>query len=244
MKAAFSVWNDRIAPVFDVARRLHLVPVEPEHPLGETQDILMDEESSADPVLRLAALNVTTLVCGAISRPLHHRLLASGIWVIPFIAGDLRSVIEAWRHDRLNTDHFAMPGCRGWQMKHRSIGLTCHATPDRDPSSNHHSRFRLQRCVMPGRNRRGFRKMEGANPQADSGTGNGPRLGRIASGFRPLAGRGRGGRCGIEGAGGQDRYPDTARLGSAPYHPTANLRMKLDLILERLDELETRLPKS
>lgn len=97
---------------------------------------------------------------------------------------------------------------------------------------------------MPGRNRRGVRKIEGTNPQADSGTGSGTRLGRIAGGFRPLAGRWRGGRRGIEGAVGRDRYPDAARLGSAPYHPTANLRMKLDLILERLDELETHLPKS
>ncbi len=118
MKAAFSVWNDRIAPVFDVAQRLHLVEVAAERRISAAQIILMDVDPSTNPALRVVALDVTILVCGAISRPLHHQLMHSGIRVIPFVAGELRPVIAAWLEGRLNAKWFAMPGCRKRQKGH------------------------------------------------------------------------------------------------------------------------------
>ncbi|MDP2862869.1 MAG: hypothetical protein Q8N95_08765, partial [Desulfobacterales bacterium] len=54
---------------------------------------------------------VGTLVCGAISRPLHGMVIASGIRVISFVAGDLRKVINAWLDGNLESGKFAMPGC-------------------------------------------------------------------------------------------------------------------------------------
>ncbi len=64
-------------------------------------------------LIRLAELDVGTLVCGAISRPLHEMVAAHGIEVIPFVAGDLSEVIQAWLGDKLEHDTFAMPGCCG-----------------------------------------------------------------------------------------------------------------------------------
>ena len=112
MKAAFAYWDKRIAPVFDTARQIHLVEAESGRILVEAPETLPDD-LPVQKVLRLTELRVGTLVCGAISRPLHELVSAYGIRVIPFVAGDLRQVIQAWLQGRLTGDTFAMPGCRG-----------------------------------------------------------------------------------------------------------------------------------
>lgn len=109
VKTAFSSWNQRIAPVFDVARQLVLVETESGRILSETEETFPADEMGAK-VRILAGLRVNTLVCGAISRFLHGFVASYGITVVPFVAGDLREVIQAWIEDRLNDD-FAMPGC-------------------------------------------------------------------------------------------------------------------------------------
>jgi predicted Fe-Mo cluster-binding NifX family protein len=110
MKTAFAVWNKRIAPVFDVARHIHIVETESGRIVGEAREELTDEVP-ARKALHLAELGIGTLVCGAISWPLQEMVAAYGIRVVPFVAGDLREVIEARLSGRLEKDVFAMPGC-------------------------------------------------------------------------------------------------------------------------------------
>jgi len=122
MKAAFAVWDKRIAPVFDVARQIHLVEAEVGNILAETQESI-PEEMTTQKALRLAQLGAETLVCGAISRPTQAMVEAYGIRVIPFVAGDLREVIHAWLSDSLENGLFAMPGCCGRRGRKRFQGL-------------------------------------------------------------------------------------------------------------------------
>jgi predicted Fe-Mo cluster-binding NifX family protein len=110
MKAAFASWNNRIAPVFDVARRVSVVESKAGRPVGEVQEVQLDD-LPFNKVLRLTALGVGTLVCGAISRPLHEFVVSQGIRIIPFVAGELREVIQAWLSGEVAGDAFAMPGC-------------------------------------------------------------------------------------------------------------------------------------
>jgi len=110
MKAAFAVWDNRIAPVFDVARRIHVVEVESGRIVTRTIEELVDE-LPVQKALRLVELGIGTLVCGAISRPLQAMIAANGLRVIPFIAGELNEVIQAWLSGNLGEDLFAMPGC-------------------------------------------------------------------------------------------------------------------------------------
>lgn len=117
MRAAFSYWDNRIAPVFDTARLLWIVEVESEKILRETGENLPDGEW-IQTALRLAEMRVDVLVCGAISRPLHTLIEAYGIEVIPFVAGDLHKVIQAWISESLDRPLFAMPGC-GLRRRHR-----------------------------------------------------------------------------------------------------------------------------
>jgi predicted Fe-Mo cluster-binding NifX family protein len=112
MKTAFAAWNKRIAPVFDVARYLHIVEFDEGRIIAQSQEALADD-GPTHRALRLARMEIRVLVCGAISRQLQTMIEAYGIRVVPFVAGDLREVIEAWFHKRLEKDMFAMPGCHG-----------------------------------------------------------------------------------------------------------------------------------
>jgi predicted Fe-Mo cluster-binding NifX family protein len=112
MRVAFATWNDRIAPVFDVTRRLHVVDTVGSRMVRESEESL-DDEAPAGRAARLATLGIDALVCGAISRRQEALIEAYGLTVVPFVTGDLRDVVEAWRAGKLGREAFAMPGCEG-----------------------------------------------------------------------------------------------------------------------------------
>jgi len=125
VKAAFASWDNRLTPVFDVARQVSVVESRAGKPVGEVQEVQLDG-LPVNKVLRLAELGVGTLVCGAISRPMHELVAGRGIRVISFVAGDLHEVIQAWLNGDLAGDAFAMPGCcrRRRHRCHRRRGRT------------------------------------------------------------------------------------------------------------------------
>ncbi|MBN2201995.1 NifB/NifX family molybdenum-iron cluster-binding protein [bacterium] len=110
-KAAFTVWENRIAPVFDVARHVRLVETENGRIVREDRAELT-EESPVQKARRIADLGCGILVCGAISRPVQEMASAFGIRVISFMSGDEAEVLQAWLEGRLDEERFAMPGCR------------------------------------------------------------------------------------------------------------------------------------
>jgi len=118
MKTAFSVWEQRIAPVFDTSRQIHLVESEGSRITAENE-YLVSGNAVPQKVKWLARQGVSTLVCGAVSRPLQEQLFAAGIKVVPFVAGDLSRVIQALFDGSLKGSAFMMPGCcgrrQGWR---------------------------------------------------------------------------------------------------------------------------------
>jgi len=119
MIAAFATWNSRIAPVFDVAHKLHLVHWDGVE-ISKESEALLHAESPAQIALTLAELHVDVLVCGAISQHLQAMVVAYGIEVIPFVAGELHQVIEAWLQGKLLcSSGFAMQGCIRSYGRHR-----------------------------------------------------------------------------------------------------------------------------
>lgn len=110
-RTAFSLWNERIAPVFDVAKTIWIVETAEGRVVGQTGRRF----SSDDPherALRLATLQVEQLVCGAITRSTQEALKERGIEVVSFVAGDLKQVMQAWLADHLHDRRLKMPGCR------------------------------------------------------------------------------------------------------------------------------------
>ncbi len=112
MKIAVAYWNDRIAPVFDTARRILVIDTEAGRIVRES-DRPLPTGGAVQKALALVELGVDMLICGAISRPLGGLVSAYGIRVIPFVAGDLREVLREWFDGNRMLDGFAMPGCRG-----------------------------------------------------------------------------------------------------------------------------------
>lgn len=110
MKAAFSCWEDRIAPVFDTARDFRLVEIQAGKVIRESRETLEDNQPLRT-ALRMAELQLDTLVCGAISGHIQALIAAYGIRVVPFVSGDLQQVIQAWVEGSIWNDTFAMPGC-------------------------------------------------------------------------------------------------------------------------------------
>lgn len=109
MNAAFSIWEGRIAPVFDAASQLAIV-----QGAREWGPAILVPVPGASPSAVIAVLmerHVATLVCGAISRPIRDAITARNIDVHPFVTGALDEVVGAWREGRLHEERFRMPGC-------------------------------------------------------------------------------------------------------------------------------------
>lgn len=110
MKLAVTVWNQRIAPVFDSAGLVLVFSKEEGGALKQRQLSLRGK----DLVERASLLReneVDELVCGAISWEAEALVREEGILVYPFIAGDLEEVIQAWKKKCLYSEEFSMPGC-------------------------------------------------------------------------------------------------------------------------------------
>jgi predicted Fe-Mo cluster-binding NifX family protein len=112
MKTAISSWNGRIAPVLDVSRQLMVLDIKDGKIIGwQTQNLEAGEPFAT--VARLAELGIDILICGAVSRPLADMIVARGIKLVPFVAGETERVAAAYLAGILPNTAFAMPGCCG-----------------------------------------------------------------------------------------------------------------------------------
>ena len=109
MRAAFATWDQRLAPVFDVARWIHVVDAEAGSVVAVNDEVL-PSGMTVQRAVRLVELGVETVVCGAISRPAQDMLEAYHIGVVPFVTGELLDVVQAWLEGRLDDECFVMPG--------------------------------------------------------------------------------------------------------------------------------------
>lgn len=118
MKTAITIWNGRVAPVFDVAHQCLLLT-------GKNRETLQIPQGNVTAKQAFfTEQGIGQLICGAISREYEDALLASGVEVVSFIAGPVDLVIDAWNADNLVQDQFSMPGCgcRRRQCRHRGQG--------------------------------------------------------------------------------------------------------------------------
>ena len=111
MRLAIPIWDDRVSPVLDTASRLLLIEVKDG---AETSrfEILLDEQEISRRCLRIHALGVNVLICGAVSRPFLRMLASAEITLIPEISGATEEVLQAYLKGTLSQTRFLMPGCR------------------------------------------------------------------------------------------------------------------------------------
>lgn len=122
MKIAITVWGKRISPVFDAARTLLVVGIEENQVRGREQLQLWPGQIR-DSVRLLSTSGVEVLICGAISEGIAEQIEASGIRLIPFIAGRADQILE-WYAKGLSITEYRMPGC-GCHQNGRGRGRRC-----------------------------------------------------------------------------------------------------------------------
>jgi predicted Fe-Mo cluster-binding NifX family protein len=110
MRVAVATWQERVAPVFDVAGHLALFEIAEGQVVSRSQATLPSPDFPGK-VRELVELGVDRLICGAISRPALDQVRAAGIEIHPFVSGALSDVLAAWLAGRLARSEFAMPGC-------------------------------------------------------------------------------------------------------------------------------------
>ena len=110
-RVAIPDWNGQVSPVFDVAARVLVVDLEGGREIGRKVEPLTGL-TPAGRVLRLAALEVDTLVCGVISRPLEELAGARGIEVVALVSGPVDTVERIVAEGRPIPETCLLPGCR------------------------------------------------------------------------------------------------------------------------------------
>lgn len=119
MLLAVTTWNERVAPVFDVARSVHLVELDA-HGIVREEDGALPAVEAPGKVAALVARGVTVLICGAITRDTECLARDSGMEVVPFVAGGVEEVVAAWRSNTLGRPELRMPGCHPGQGARRA----------------------------------------------------------------------------------------------------------------------------
>lgn len=112
MKVAVTVWEQRVSPVFDASRRVLIAEVEKMR-ITDRSYVVFDPGLPSSLAKTLTALDVPVLICGAVSQAPANAIVASGITLIPFIAGEVDRVLETYAKGESLAPAFAMPGCHG-----------------------------------------------------------------------------------------------------------------------------------
>jgi predicted Fe-Mo cluster-binding NifX family protein len=110
MKVALTVWENRISPLFDCARTLLIVDITDQKETGRYFEPFHCESPSSR-AARLSDLKVQVLICGAVSDVFANMIETYGIRIVPFVAGAIDEVIDAYLTGAIFSSKFQMPGC-------------------------------------------------------------------------------------------------------------------------------------
>jgi predicted Fe-Mo cluster-binding NifX family protein len=121
MRLAVPVWQGRVSPVLDVARRLLVVDV-----VGGSEVSRAWEELGPgllpDRIRRLVGLGIDAIVCGAVSRQMMGTLVGLGITVFPGMRGEVEEVLRSVVRGGTPDARFFLPGYEVRRMRRRWRG--------------------------------------------------------------------------------------------------------------------------
>jgi predicted Fe-Mo cluster-binding NifX family protein len=106
MRIAIPVWNDRVSPVFDVARSIRVVDIADGKITRETNHTFENESRAST----LVKLGVDLLICSAISTPLEATLWVSGVEVVSDTCGTVEKIVAAFLSGDEKLKTFRSPG--------------------------------------------------------------------------------------------------------------------------------------
>ena len=110
MRAGLTIWEGRISPVMDTAGELLVVDGD-ESGWTTIRRVPLGGAGHTRTGRLLGTLGLDVLVCGAVSRGFAAMLAELDMRVIPWVTGELESVLEALSNGTLEDDCHRMPGC-------------------------------------------------------------------------------------------------------------------------------------
>jgi hypothetical protein len=109
MRIALPIWEDKITPLLDTASRL-LVLNEGVGVKSDRFEVSLEGMDLHNRCVRIQALEIQILICGAVSRLFSGMLHGVGVQVISGISGGAEDVLRAYHHEGLSDPKFLMPG--------------------------------------------------------------------------------------------------------------------------------------
>ena len=107
MKVALTVWEDRISPVADSARRVLVADIA-KGSIRNREFEYFDNESLFFRAKKLADLNIKAFICGAISDFYAGLVEGYGIQLIPHVRGHVDDVLDAYTKKAFSNPKFEM----------------------------------------------------------------------------------------------------------------------------------------
>ena len=110
MRLCLACYDNRLAVLFDNAGEFRIYEIENSiiSPAGHISLPFGDLPSK---VSSMMSCGVNTLICGGISGCTLRFITLAEIMVVPWICGEIDTVLTAWQSNTL--ENLAMPGCRG-----------------------------------------------------------------------------------------------------------------------------------
>ena len=110
MKLAVTIWGNRISPVFDSARTLLIADIQDGIVRKKTYKAIAPFPSEHF-IRFLKQMDVSTLICGAISTEPADQIIAHDIQLVSFVSGNVQAVIDDFSARKSIGRDYMMPGC-------------------------------------------------------------------------------------------------------------------------------------
>jgi predicted Fe-Mo cluster-binding NifX family protein len=111
MRLAIPEFKGRVSPVFDCCRRLLVIDTLKKGP-DRIASVDWSELECVKRPARLREMGIKILLCGGISTRLAREIEAGGVYIVPWISGEVGEIIDAYFNGRLPDPQLTMPGCR------------------------------------------------------------------------------------------------------------------------------------
>lgn len=125
LKLAITIWGNRISPVFDAAGTLLVAEIKNRMIIKKSY-ASFNPETPSDLIKTLKKMEVSVLICGAISTKPADLIVESDIKLISFVTGNALKLLNNIAHKQTIEKTFMMPGCSKqycWRYKSKKNQL-------------------------------------------------------------------------------------------------------------------------
>lgn len=143
-KAALTIWENRISPVYDSASSILIIDFEDQQIVNKTIEPF-NAEQTLQLVRGLVERNISYFICGAIAQFPAELFLSRGIRLIPFVTGNLDDILTNLVCGNPIVPQFLMPGCRRKNCSRRQNQLNQRQRAQNFNRFNH-QRKNFRRC--------------------------------------------------------------------------------------------------